>query len=1069
MNRVQLQDEQARQAIKTRLTETFLVEAGAGSGKTTSLVQRMTALISTGQCQMENMAAVTFTRKAAGELRERFQEKLEKEYQSTTDPTTKQTLETALSQLDRAFIGTIHSFCSRLLRERPVEAGMSPDFTEIEGLEEKILAQTAWEEYLLEVRFTQPQLLKQIRQIDVSPQDLKEAYHQLTLYPDVELATTSAPYPDFAPARKSLNDLLLLAETALPLNPPDGGWDQLQRLLRQALRWRRFFDLNDDRNLIRLLSKLNKKKKVVQKKWLTKETAKQIQAFFDHFRESDIQPTLRQWWEYRYPHLLEFLLPAVAHFQTVRQRENQVNFQDLLMRTAALLKNNSEVRGYFQNRYTHLLVDEFQDTDPIQAEIMMFLTGCDLTETDWTKISPKPGALFVVGDPKQSIYRFRRADIDTYNRVKDLIKKANGEVLHLTANFRSLTEIIDWVNPVFNDLLTQSVAPYQADAVSMQPVRKNHPDNTGGIFKIEIPGITYHKQETIVSEDAARIAAWIRTCLDGNVTLTRTAEEEQAGLSATPSPNDFLILVRYKDYMSLYARALEEYNIPFSLSGASDIAASLELQELHLLLQALADPDNPVPLVATLRGLFFGVSDEDLYRLKKANGRFCLLSPIPDDPTVENFIPIWEQLQQYRAWTRELPPSSAIENIISDLGLIPYALAGSMGKGRTGYILQLLELIRSREQNGQTTFPATVDFFSELLEVGMEEELDVEAGIAPAVRIMNLHKAKGLEAPVVFLANPGKTVTREPNLHVSRTSGTPKGYLQISKRENYASEIFAQPTNWEVHQAEETLYQQAEEARLLYVAATRAKNILIISTYPAKADKSPWYPLEEFMESIPTLDIPQVQLPAKEESQTQITPETLQAVNQQIQENIARVITPTYTRCTVTDLTKDAEAPERRYTGRGMSWGNVIHNALEALVKYENIDLEALIPQLLQQEGRAEDEKEEVLALLQEITETPFWQRVQRASEKHTEVPFGIYENDHYLTGTIDLAFREKEGWVLVDYKTDTVRDDAHRQELVTYYTLQLKEYAKRWEEMTGERVKAKGILLIDEMFYASI
>jgi ATP-dependent helicase/nuclease subunit A len=1069
MNKIQLRDEQARDAICTRLDETFLVEAGAGSGKTTSLVRRMTALIATGRCRMENLSAVTFTRKAAGELRERFQEKLEAAYLNEEDPATKEHLAEALAKLDRAFIGTIHSFCSRLLRERPVEAGITPDFTEIEGLEEKLLAEAAWEEYLLEVRLLHPHLLEKIRSIDVTPGDLKAAYLDLILYPDVELNAPPVPYPDLEPVRKELHSLISLAEVALQLDTPDEGWDHLQRLLRQIMRWQRIFDLNEDRNVIRLLGNLNKSAKPTYKRWLDKNTAKTVEAFFNSFRDNTVKPTLQAWWEYRYPHLLDFLLPATAHFQTVRQRENKVNFQDLLMRTAALLKENSEVRSYFQERFTHILVDEFQDTDPIQAEIMMYLTGSDPKESDWTKLSPKPGALFVVGDPKQSIYRFRRADIDTYNRVKEQIQASGGEVLHLTANFRSLSEIIDWVNPAFEKLLSKSQAPYQAHPVPMQPVRRLAPNDTGGLLKLELSPVTHHKQETIVLEDAARIALFIRTAIDGGLTLTRTPEETEAGISSIPTPTDFMILVRFKAHMAHYARALEEYNIPFSLSGGSDINASRELRELHILLLALADPANPVPLVSTLRGLFFGISDRDLYHFKKAGGRFSIHSPVPEaaDP---RFTAIWERLQTYRAWTRNLPPSAALENITTDLGLIPYCLSGSMGKGRASYIIQLIELIRSREQNGQTTFTDTVDFISELLESGMEDELDVTAGTSPGVRIMNLHKAKGLEAPVMILANPAKAGSPEPSLHVSRTSGNPQGYLLIRKKSGFHWETIAQPLNWASHQQEETLYQDAEEMRLLYVAATRAKNILLVSTYPAKAEKSPWHDLEEFMEDTPILTIEEAPVTEKVQPPTPITPSLLQEASLAIQQDMARVMEPTYTRDTVTGLSKSSNAPSREHTGRGMSWGNVIHKALEALVKdNENPDLDTLIPELLQREGRPEKEKEAVQALLQEVMATPFWQRVRQSREKHPEVTFGSWNGQDYLTGTIDLAFREKEGWVLVDYKTDTVRDEAHLEELIRYYAPQVNEYTRRWEEMTGERVATGGIFFIHGMRFVSL
>ena len=181
-----------------------------------------------------------------------------------------------------------------------------------------------------------------------------------------------------------------------------------------------------------------------------------MQAAAEAFRETHAVPTLRAWREFRHTRALAFLRPAVEAYDKRRRDEGRLNFQDQLMLAAELLRKNPEVREYFRQRFHPVLVDEFQDTDPIQAEILFFLTGStgdaerDRTERDWTAFKPAPGALFLVGDPKQSIYRFRRADIDIYNLVKDRIVQSGGEVLELSANFRSLGAIADWINPLFD-------------------------------------------------------------------------------------------------------------------------------------------------------------------------------------------------------------------------------------------------------------------------------------------------------------------------------------------------------------------------------------------------------------------------------------------------------------------------------------------------------------------------------------------------------------------------------------------------------------------------------------------
>ncbi len=388
MTEQRLNDAAAREAIRTRLDQNFLVEAGAGSGKTSCLVDRMAALLAGGHCQPEKLAAVTFTRKAAGELKERFQVRLEEMFREEKDPAIKQRLSEALGKMERVFVGTIHAFCSRLLRERPVEAGVTPDFAEIEGLDERLLSEMAWESYLLEVRLLKPQAMQQLSDLDLSPMELQEAFQQLIRYPDVEMVGEKTPYPDLSGVRAKLDEFCQLAQRHLPAKQHPDGWDGLQATARRALRWQKMFDLQQDRYLLRLLEKMDKNAAPTYKRWPDREDAEALAKAFADFREKELKPAKKAWLEYRHFHLLDFLIPAAERYRDLRRNENKLNFQDLLMLAAKLLKNNPEVRGYFQERYTHLLVDEFQDTDPIQAEVMFFLTGTDLHEKDWTNPGP---------------------------------------------------------------------------------------------------------------------------------------------------------------------------------------------------------------------------------------------------------------------------------------------------------------------------------------------------------------------------------------------------------------------------------------------------------------------------------------------------------------------------------------------------------------------------------------------------------------------------------------------------------------------------------------------------------
>ena len=217
---------------------------------------------------------------------------------------------------------------------------------------------------------------------------------------------------------------------------------------------------------------MNRSVKATQYKWPSKEVAKEQERLFDKLKEEVILPSLKRWNEYRHFFIMELIAPAVEYFERVRKRNSQMNFYDLLLQAATLLRENPEVRKYFQERFTHILVDEFQDTDPVQAEVVLYLTGEDLKEKAWQKIRVKPGSLFIVGDPKQSIYRFRRADIDTYNEVKRVIKKSGGLIIPLTTNFRSVPGLCDWINPIFEQKLPAQGTSFQAPFEPLVPFQK---------------------------------------------------------------------------------------------------------------------------------------------------------------------------------------------------------------------------------------------------------------------------------------------------------------------------------------------------------------------------------------------------------------------------------------------------------------------------------------------------------------------------------------------------------------------------------------------------------------------
>ncbi|MGA1199799.1 MAG: UvrD-helicase domain-containing protein, partial [Candidatus Latescibacterota bacterium] len=385
-----LQDQTARDRIKNDLTQNFMVQAGAGAGKTYSLVGRMVEVITKGHAHIENIAAITFTRKAAGEMRGRFFNQLRKSFQTEQDPNIKDNLQEALRNIDRCFIGTIHSFCSRLLRERPVEAGLSPDFAELEERDEEIIRSEFWHGYLQQSFSDNDPALNTIDDLGIRVHDLYTFFKERCRFNDLPLKPTQTDKPNLERAKKATFDLIDETLEHIPDELPEGT-DKFMETLEQAKHMRRYRDLDDPAVCIQFLKLFDKKSSgITLKKWgANKAYAKLLKdEDLPHLQEQYITPLLTQWKQYVYTHVVTFIDQAVQAYDDHRHQEAQLTFQDLLLKATELLRKNPEIRAFFKDRYHCLFIDEFQDTDPIQAEMLFYLTGSDIQEQDWQKLSP---------------------------------------------------------------------------------------------------------------------------------------------------------------------------------------------------------------------------------------------------------------------------------------------------------------------------------------------------------------------------------------------------------------------------------------------------------------------------------------------------------------------------------------------------------------------------------------------------------------------------------------------------------------------------------------------------------
>ena len=1048
----ELADKNSREKIKTLLDWNFFVEAGAGSGKTYCLVERMANLIKKGKANMENIAAVTFTRKAAAELKERFQIKLENSLSedSSLADDEKKNIQNALFDLEQVYIGTIHSFCSKILRERPVEAGVDPEFEEIEEEKDYLYAEEAWSDFIDYSNENNDDTLRLMEEYGIEINDLNPCYHSFIEYADVEIETADISRPDSSEAKREIKMFLSLFRDILPQKAPEKGWDSLQSILRKSIFYADSGYLESDRLFLRVLSEMNKTTDIVQNRW-PDGNGKECKEKMIQFQNDILKPALKSWQEHMHKPLAEFIKKGADFYRDWRNSRSLLNFGDLLVMTSKLLRENSEVRAYFKRKFTHILVDEFQDTDPIQAEIFFFLAGKNIKEADWKNIILDNGALFLVGDPKQSIYRFRRADMDIYNMVKRMFSGEYCEVLPLYSNFRSLPFMQDLVETVFKKIMPDKEDAYQAQYFPLNTTRKAEDAYDSGLFENNTGKVNRSNASEITQADAAKVAAWIYNSVNAReLKLQRTADELRAGLSQKPEYFDFLILTKKRQNLGIYARALEKVGIPYDISGGLVFNESLETAEILKLFKAIDDHRDPVALVTALRGLFFGISDELLYHFKKAGGKFTYYSLVPDG--FPAFKEAFNRLKEYREIINNNKPVVAAEIIIEKSGIMPLALSEEEGLTKCGNIYKALELLKNFEAQDIETFHGLTKNMEKILKNKEIESMSLLVSKKNVVRLMNLHKAKGLEAPIVILADPvGESGNFEPQYHISRTAGKKaKGYFSISRTtSNYSSEILAIPPDWDAMLEVEKKYVEAEKRRLEYVAITRAKNILAVSTYREGEKAKAWEALYDSLESAKELQIHK-NMDLVDMEEFDISKAAWDKEKDKIVNNLKYISSASHIVDKVTSEAKEGFVFTGGPGGKGAKWGSICHKAVELASKGYYEKLHELTQKLIDEAVIDANDAIELAALVERFTKSILWKRIMSSEQKLYETAFAYGLNGDVLYGVIDLIFKEDGKWIIVDYKTDDFENGASRKNV---YLKQIGLYKKYWESITGEEV----------------
>ncbi|MGE3958901.1 MAG: UvrD-helicase domain-containing protein [Vicinamibacterales bacterium] len=841
-----LLDQADRDLIRHDLDHTIVVEAAAGTGKTTELVQRILAVLSTGRARIEQVVAVTFTEKAAGELKLRIRKELESLRQRTTDPAMLTHLTDAIQRLEEAHVSTIHGFCADLLRERPVEACIDPVFDVLTEPRADRLFSEAFQGWLHRQLESPPEGLRRAlrrsvwsrdpRGNDDGPVDrIRYAARELAEWRDFTGEWQRDPFDRDAELDALVGRLHVLADlTASPASTRDPLFidtvaaRELSRDIRMAEQfdaadrdgWEaRLIDLAGNRDFRRVRKgrdRMFSSSVARDEVWETYEALCHGLDAFQRAADADLAALLH----------VE-LREVVDRYQQLKQRAGALDFVDLLLRARDLLVTHRSVRESFQARFACLFVDEFQDTDPLQAEILLLLASDNPDEADWRRINPLPGKLFIVGDPKQAIYRFRRADVETYREVCDLLEQRGARRAFLRTSFRSTPAIQRMVNASFERVMTGDRQTLQAQYVGLSPHR-DEPSTQPSVVALPVPepygkrSVAGYAIDRSLPDGVGAFVSWLLN--DSGWTITEKTTRDELPMAVPIQARHICILFRRflhfgQDVTRPYVDALEARGVPHLLVGGKSFHGREEVETLRAALAAVEWPDDELSVFATLRGALFAIDDETLleYRhLQKGLHPFRPLGdPSPDLQPVVDALALLKRLHLRRNYR---PVADTVTDLLEATRAHVAFVLRPAGEQALANVLHIAELARQYEMNGGMSFRGFVDDLRDQADGGQAAEAPILEEGSEGVRLMTAHKAKGLEFPVVILADMTAKLRNE------------KADRLIDKARNACYLRLARwtPTELAANEPLEVARDEAEGVRVAYVAATRARDLLVV-------------------------------------------------------------------------------------------------------------------------------------------------------------------------------------------------------------------------------------------------
>jgi ATP-dependent helicase/nuclease subunit A len=1053
-------DERTRTLIQTATDETLFVEAGAGTGKTRALVDRVVALVLAG-APIDRIAAITFTERAAAELRDRVRTGLDAALDE--DSSRELIVRAALDSLDRTQISTIHSFCQALLRSYAAEARVDPDFEIQDEVMTQRRREERWRIFLegLGEDEAGARSVDRILSLGLFPGDLEKLALELSSRADLAEILEATPLMAAEPAWPDIDSMreTLAGAAAWCTEPEDNLLARLDNLRAVV---ETFLRPNVDRETVLAAGAQafgsgvswnvgrmgNWRGQIDEVRRLAQKVAAELNNLLAGARSAALAS------------LLPYVVKFVREDEMVRAREGALTFDDLILRVRELLRRSPKARSSLRRRLDYLLIDEFQDTDPLQVEIALaFAQDPETGAFD-------PGRLFLVGDPKQSIYRFRRADMAVYAGTQQQIEGHGGRFLDLALSMRSRPVILDWVNHVFQNLIGDGDDPAVQPAYrAIHPNRSDELRGPGvGIVGEELDELArvvrYREAETVaaVCRQAVDVDGWEVAERDGTVRAARF--------------RDIAILMPRRTGLIALERALAGAGIPYRVEGGSLIYRTQEIRDLINCLTAIDDPADEVAVVAALRSPAFACSDVSLAQHKAAGGFFNYRrAALHEDsgPVTEGL----RTLARYHECRHDASLALFVETFVGEMGLVETGILDQGDRNSFRRARFVTQQARRFEGVRPESLRAFVQWLERQAASGPGRALDNEgAGVdddEDSVRILTVHGAKGLEFPIVIFAG----LSAAPNKWQYPTFMRDHANQQIAVRAGASGgnrEFML--GNYQALKDGAVKHEIAEFDRMLYVGVTRARDHLVVSLFHgARANECAARrligagSLENAMRLDAVASAGGRQVTPFEGIEVEVSPRAQNADSFLAARSalVAAARTTSFTSATAIkaqQATPDDDRPEREdetepwSRGRARTRvGRAVHAAIQSLsLNASDSDIAAFARAQAVAEAIPHQQAEVERLVRWIIRESPAWNRAAAAPRAMREVPFALEVDSHVVEGFIDLVIETHGGIEVVDWKTDRVTA-AEVDERMLDYRLQAGLYILGLESATGRPV----------------